>query len=164
MTRIPATRTAFAWSMSLAALLVIIDQASKYAASALDYAVPQTVFPGLDLLLVHNRGAAFSFLDGAGGWQRWLLSVIAIGASGFVTAWLWRLPQGQRLMGAALAFILGGALGNLIDRVALGYVIDFISVYHGDWRFATFNIADVSLNVGAALIVLDVLRGKVADA
>lgn len=145
----------------LATVIVLLDQLTKsLAVSALDYAVPHTVFPGFDFLLVHNPGAAFSFLSQAGGWQRWILAGIAAGASVFITVWLTRLPKTQLLLGLALACILGGALGNLYDRVALGYVIDFISVYRGEWRFATFNVADVSLNVGAALMVLDIVRGK----
>lgn len=145
----------------LAAVIVVLDQITKaFAVSALDYAVPQAVFPGFDLLLVHNPGAAFSFFSQAGGMQRWILAGVAAGASVFITVWLTRVPKTQLLLGVALACILGGALGNLYDRVVLGYVIDFISVYYGEWRFATFNVADMALNVGAGLMVLDILRGK----
>ncbi len=153
-------RGRFVWLLLVASAIVMFDQATKLSASMLDYAVPHRVFPGFDLLLVHNTGAAFSFLGDAGGWQRWLLTGIAVSASVFILAWLWRLPARQRLLGVALACILGGALGNLYDRVMLGYVVDFISLYYGEWRFATFNVADVSLNVGAALMVLDILKGK----
>ncbi len=151
------------WMLLVAACIVILDQITKaFAVSALTYAVPHTVFPGFDLLLVHNPGAAFSFFSQAGGMQRWALAGIAAGASIFITVWLTRVPKTQLLLGVALACILGGALGNLYDRVALGYVIDFISVYYRQWRFATFNVADMALNVGAALMVLDILRGKPA--
>ncbi|MDY6983739.1 MAG: signal peptidase II [Pseudomonadota bacterium] len=147
----------------LAGAVLILDQITKFLASShLEYGVPQTVFTGFDLLLAHNPGASFSFLADAGGWQRWGLSAIAFGASAFIIVWLLRLPRRQMLLGAALACILGGALGNGVDRIALGYVVDFISVYYGEWRFATFNVADIALNVGAFLIVIDILRGKSA--
>jgi signal peptidase II len=154
-------RSPLLWFFLLAVAIIILDQMTKAAASAqLDYGVPHTVFPGFDLLLAHNYGAAFSIFADSGGWQRWGLAGIAVVASIFIVVWLLRLPRQQLLLGAALACILGGALGNLYDRVVLGYVVDFISVYHGQWRFATFNVADVALNVGAFLIVLDILRGK----
>src|SRR5690606_28502733 len=108
----------------------------------------------------YNRGAAFSFLNDAGGWQRWLLSSISLGVSVFLGLWLVRLPQQQRLLRWALAIILGGAVGNLYDRVVYGYVVDFISLYWGSWRFATFNVADAAISIGAVLLVLDVLLSK----
>ncbi len=156
-------RSHLLWLFLLAAAVVVLDQITKaLAVSMLEYAVPHTVFTGFDLLLVHNLGAAFSFLEDAGGWQRWGLSAIAAAASIFIVTWLLRMPTKQKLLGAALACILGGALGNLYDRVVMGYVVDFISVYYGEWRFATFNVADIALNIGAFLIVLDILRGKPA--
>jgi signal peptidase II len=159
------TRTAFSLTglLLLVAGIVLVDQFTKaLSVSALDYAVPYTVFPGFDLLLVHNTGAAFSFLDDAAGWQRWILAGISVGISLLLAIWLWRLPRRQVLLGLALACILGGALGNLYDRVVLGYVIDFISVYYGNWRFATFNVADAAISIGAALMALDILRGTPA--
>lgn len=148
------------WCLVLLCLgTVILDQYTKFLSSThLDYGVPYTVFQGFDLLLAHNNGAAFSFLDDAGGWQRWLLTAISAGVSAALVVWLWRLPKQQRLLSVALALILGGALGNLYDRAVMGYVVDFISVYYGSWRFATFNIADAAISVGAALLVLDVLK------
>ncbi len=154
-------RSPLLWLFLLSVGIIVLDQMTKsLVTSQLDYGVPHTVFPGFDLLLAHNYGAAFSFLADSSGWQRWGLAGIAVAASIFIVVWLLRLPRKQILLGAALACILGGALGNLYDRVMLGYVVDFISVYHGQWRFATFNVADVALNVGAFLIVLDILRGK----
>ena len=142
----------------LVAVLVVLDQYSKYLCTLyLDMGLPVAVFPGLDLLLAQNKGAAFSFLDDAGGWQRWLFAGISVVVSMVLTLWLWRLPRQQQLLGFALACILGGALGNLIDRVMLGYVVDFISVYYAQWRFATFNVADAAISCGAALLVLDVV-------
>jgi signal peptidase II len=156
-----SNRSHLLWLFLLAAGIVILDQITKMlAVSSLEYAVPHTVFSGFDLLLVHNLGAAFSFLEDAGGWQRWGLAGIAAAASIFIVAWLLRLPKKQVLLGTALACILGGAMGNLYDRVVLGYVVDFISVYYGEWRFATFNVADVALNVGAFLMVVDIFRSK----
>lgn len=144
----------------LSAAIVVLDQITKnLSVNALDYGVPVTVFQGFDLLLVHNTGAAFSFLDQAGGWQRWLLTAISALVSLGIVVWLWRMPRNQTLLALALAFILGGALGNLYDRWVLGYVIDFISVYYRDWRFATFNIADAAISIGAMLMVLDVIKG-----
>lgn len=143
---------------TLVVFIVLIDQVTKLLSDAgLDYAVPVTVMPGLDLLLVYNTGAAFSFLSDAGGWQRWVLAGISALVSLLVLQWLVRVPPRQTLQGVALAFILGGALGNLIDRVYLGHVIDFISVNAGDWRFATFNLADAAISIGAALLLLDIV-------
>lgn len=142
----------------LAIIIVVLDQYSKYLCTIfLDLGFPVSVFPGFDLLLAHNQGAAFSFLNNAGGWQRWLFSGISSVVSVILIAWLWRLPRQQQLLGIALALVLGGAVGNLVDRLLLGYVVDFISVYYGQWRFATFNVADTAISCGAALLVLDVL-------
>ncbi|HEY0962686.1 MAG TPA: signal peptidase II [Pseudomonadales bacterium] len=145
----------------LAGAVLLLDQLTKSLASAyLEYGIPRTVFTGFDLLLAHNTGASFSFLADAGGWQRWGLSAIALAASILIVVWLLRLPRQQMLLGSALACILGGAIGNGFDRITLGYVVDFISVYYGEWRFATFNVADIALNVGALLIVIDIIRGR----
>ena len=142
----------------LVLLVVLLDQVSKLISDAsLDYASAVSVFPGFDLLLVYNTGAAFSFLSDAGGWQRWMLTGISLVVSILVFIWLLKLPRHQTLLGLALAMILAGAVGNLIDRIYLGYVIDFISLYAGSYRFATFNIADAAISIGAALLVLDAL-------
>lgn len=143
----------------LCALLLIADQVSKTLCTLyLELGLPVTVFPGFDLLLAHNAGAAFSFLHEAGGWQRWLLTGVSAVVSSVVIVWLWRLPRHQILLSLALTLVLAGALGNLCDRLLFGYVIDFISVYYGPWRFATFNVADSAISVGAVLLVLDVVR------
>ncbi len=142
---------------SISGLIVVVDQVSKFVSNNnLTEHVPVTVFPGFDLLLAYNRGAAFSFLNDAGGWQRWLLTGISFAVSVFLVGWLIKLPKTQRLLGFALALILGGAVGNLIDRMLAGYVIDFISLYFMDYRFATFNIADAAISIGAALMILDI--------
>ncbi len=143
---------------TLSGLIVVVDQVTKYVSNSnLTEHMPVAVIPGFDLLLAYNRGAAFSFLNDAGGWQRWLLTGISIAVSGFLLAWLIKLPKTQRLLGFALALILGGAVGNLIDRMLAGYVIDFISLYFMDYRFATFNIADAAISIGAALMILDIV-------
>ena len=139
-------------------IIVALDQLTKSLVSQhLQLGVPVRVFAGFDLLLAHNEGAAFSFLNDAGGWQRWFFSAISTVVSIALVAWLWRLPAGQRLLAVALVFTLAGALGNLIDRLQLGYVVDFISLYYAQWRFATFNVADAAISCGAVLLVLDVI-------
>lgn len=147
--------------LAISFVIVVLDQLSKFLCVAkLNYAEAVQVFPGFDLLLVQNRGAAFSFLSDAGGWQRWFLSIISIVISGVVLVWLVRLPKSQKLLALSLALILGGALGNLYDRLVLGYVIDFISIYYQEYRFATFNIADSAISIGAALMALDIFFGN----
>lgn len=146
--------------------IVVLDQLTKYLCNTLlTYNQPLQIFPGFDLLLVYNTGAAFSFLSDVGGWQRWILAGISLLVSGGISVWLWRLPKQQVMLGVALTLVLGGAVGNLYDRVVLGHVIDFISVYAGSWRFATFNIADSAISIGAVLLALDVfLNGDRHDA
>ncbi len=140
---------------SLSLLVIVLDHIAKWAASSmLTYGVPVEVLPFFNLMLAHNSGAAFSFLSDAGGWQRWLFTAIAIGVSIFLAHWL-RRAQGQRLLCWALALILGGALGNLIDRVLLGYVVDFISLHYAGNYFPAFNIADSAISIGAGLLILD---------
>ncbi len=143
---------------ALSLLVVVLDHATKWLASArLNYGVPLTLSPMFDFTLLHNRGAAFSFLSDAGGWQRWFFSVVALLVSGWIASWLYRLPRNKRWLAASLALILGGAIGNLIDRVALGYVVDFISVHWGTSYFPAFNIADSAITLGAIMMAVDVL-------
>ncbi|HEY5719667.1 MAG TPA: signal peptidase II [Gammaproteobacteria bacterium] len=144
---------------ALALLLVVADQVTKlWAEAALAYAAPLPLLPSLNLTLVYNTGAAFSFLADAGGWQRGFFIVVSSVVSAVLLAWLWRLPRGQRLTGTALALVLGGAVGNLVDRVAYGHVIDFVDVYYGDWHWPAFNLADSAISVGVVLLLLDGLR------
>lgn len=140
----------------LSLLVLILDQASKLAVDAsmqLFESIP--LLPGFNLTYVHNTGAAFSFLAQAGGWQRWLFAGLAVVMSGIITAWLLRLQKHETLMAAALSLVLGGAIGNLIDRVAYGYVIDFLDVYYQDWHWPAFNIADSAICVGVGLMLLE---------
>jgi signal peptidase II len=114
------------------------------------------LLPVLELMRLHNEGAAFSFLSDAGGWQRWVFVGLGVAVSAGILVWLRRLPtKGQSLLAAGLSLILGGALGNVIDRVLFGYVIDFIRVHYEDYYFPAFNVADSAISVGAALIILD---------
>ena len=105
-----------------------------------------------------NLGAAFSFLADAGGWQRWFFVILSTGVSAFIGVWIWRIRgEGQILLAAGLALVLGGAVGNLIDRLMYGHVTDFIQVWFGSWAFPSFNIADAGISVGAALLIIDAL-------
>lgn len=142
----------------LAAGVFVLDHLTKWMASnALVYGQPVEILPVFDLMLVHNRGAAFSFLSDAGGWQRWFFAFIAIGVSGWIVWWLRSLPAGKAFLATGLALILGGALGNLVDRLVLGYVVDFLSVHWGPHYFPAFNLADSAITVGAGMMIIDSL-------
>ena len=140
----------------LALVVILLDHYTKgLASSGLEYGKPVRVFWWFNLTLQHNTGAAFSILNDAGGWQRYFFSAAAIGISVALAIWLWVMPRGQWLLALGLGLILGGALGNLWDRVALGYVVDFISVHYQGHYFPAFNIADSAISVGAACMLLD---------
>lgn len=147
----------------LTALVIAIDLGTKAMATAmLSYGVPVPVFPMFNLTLLHNTGAAFSFLAEAAGWQRWFFVVLAIAVSGVLTYWLRNLQRHETWTAIAIALILGGALGNVYDRVVHGYVVDFLHFYWQNWHFPAFNMADTAITIGAAMMVLDVFR-KPAD-
>ena len=140
----------------LSALVIFLDWESKqWATESLELYRPQAVFSWLNMTLAHNYGAAFSFLSDAGGWQRWLFSVLAGVVSLFLLVWLIRLPRSDWLTGLSLSMIIGGAIGNLIDRIQLGYVVDFVDVYYRDWHYPAFNVADSAITVGVVLLLLD---------
>ena len=146
---------------SLALVVIVLDQYTKGLASAgLEYARPVQVFPWFNLTLQHNTGAAFSFLSNAGGWQRYFFTLVAIGISAALLVWLYVLPRGQWLLALSLGLILGGALGNVWDRIVLGYVVDFISVHYSNQYFPAFNLADSAISVGAACMLFDSFFGK----
>ena len=151
------------WWIVLAVLAIVLDQWTKWIASTyLNYADPQPVLPFLNWTLLHNYGAAFSFLSDAGGWQRYIFTSLAGIVSVIFVFWLMRMPKDLKVLPIAIALILGGALGNLIDRVALGYVVDFIHVYYNDSHFPAFNIADSAITLGTILMLIDTffLEGK----
>lgn len=142
----------------LAVLAVVLDQISKYLAdTSLQYAQANEVLPVLNITLHYNQGAAFSFLSNAGGWQRWLFTGIALAVSGYIAVWLFRLPRRQTMLSLGLSLVLGGAVGNLLDRLIHGHVIDFISVHWQSHYFPTFNIADAAISVGAFFLILDMV-------
>jgi signal peptidase II len=141
-------------------VVIVLDQLSKAAISGhLAYGESVAVLPFFNLILAHNTGAAFSFLDNGAGMQRWLFSAIALVASVWIV-FLLRKHQSQKLFCFALAFILGGALGNLIDRISYGYVVDFLDFYWRSYHFAAFNLADSAITCGAGLLIWDSLRAK----
>lgn len=141
----------------LAALVVLFDQITKiWFDTNLQFGERLHVLSFFDFTLLYNTGAAFSFLADGQGWQRWFFTAIAIGAAGLIV-YLLRRSLGEPLFCTALACILGGAIGNVIDRIQHGHVIDFLLFYWNDWFFPAFNIADASITIGAILLVLDEL-------
>ena len=156
-------RRAVPW-LVLAALVVLADQATKLlilARFAHGESVPVTPF--FNLILVYNKGAAFSFLAGAPGWQTPVLIAIALGAVGIVSWMLWR-NSARLMLDIGLALILGGAIGNLIDRIAYGQVVDFLLFHAYGWSYPAFNVADSAITVGAALLIIDSFAaGKPAE-
>ncbi|ROQ17057.1 signal peptidase II [Marinimicrobium koreense] len=152
-------KSAWRW-YALAIAVIALDQISKHwVSAALTYGEPVVFTPFFNFTLLHNPGAAFSFLSDAGGWQRWFFTVVAAVVSVVLVIWLARVSE-KRYEALALALILGGAIGNLYDRVVLGYVVDFIVVHYQDYYWPAFNIADSAITVGAALLILDMLFGK----
>ena len=151
-------RRFIAW-LVVAFAIIVADQLTKWAIAewvTLYGKVPLNTF--LNLTHQQNTGAAFSFLAGASGWQRWFFVALATGVSGVITVWIWRIRnEGPVVLAAGLALVLGGAIGNLIDRIRFGYVTDFIQVWFGDWAFPSFNVADSAITVGAVLLIVDAL-------
>ncbi len=145
----------------LALAVVVLDLATKYLASGLlNYARPVEVLPFFDLTLLHNTGAAFSFLAGHPGWQRWFFAIIAVGASIGLTIWMRRLKRDETLLAVSLALIIGGALGNLYDRLVHGYVVDFLSFHVAGWYYPAFNVADIGITLGAIGLIWESLFGE----
>ncbi len=149
----------FRW-LWLSGGVIACDQAAKQLAETLLVPhQPVELLPFFDWYLTYNTGAAFSFLADAGGWQRWLFTGLALIISGIIVQWLRTLPRGETLTALALALILGGAIGNLIDRLVLGHVIDYIQVWLGSYPFPAFNIADAAISVGAVLLIFASIGG-----
>jgi signal peptidase II len=151
------------WYFVLSLGIVVVDQAlKKYMSSILALCVPGRcesieILPVFQFTLLHNTGAAFSFLADHSGWQRWFLVAVSTVVGSVIAAWLYRVRNEEKLLALALSLILGGAIGNLVDRVVAGYVVDFIVVHYENWFFPAFNIADSAITVGAALLIFDML-------
>jgi len=151
---------------SLTTLVVLLDQLLKhYMSNLLPLCQPGRcesieVLPVFQFTLLHNEGAAFSFLADQDGWQRWFLLLVSTSVSGVIAVWLYRVKEQQKLLALALALILGGAIGNLIDRALQGYVVDFIVVHYESYYFPAFNIADAAISSGAALLILDMIINR----
>ncbi len=142
--------------LGLSLLAVLLDQLSKlWVAHDMQLYQSINVMPYVNLTYVHNTGAAFSFLSEAGGWQRWFFAALAIVISTVIAVWLSRLKAQETLMAVSLSLVLGGAIGNLIDRLAYGYVIDFLDVYIASWHWPAFNVADSAITLGVVLMLLE---------
>jgi len=140
-----------------AAAILLLDQASKLAAEAwLAPYQPVALLPFLNLTLAYNPGAAFSLLADQPGWQRWFFSALALAVSGYIVWWLRTLTTAERLQGLALGLVLGGALGNLVDRLRIGMVVDFVDLHYAGFHWPAFNVADAGITVGVALLLLTV--------
>jgi signal peptidase II len=138
--------------------IVVSDQITKNLITDwLDYHQSENIFAGLNMTLVYNTGAAFSFLSQAGGWQRWFFIILTSGVSLALIYWLATLPRQRKWLAVALALVLGGAIGNLVDRIRLGYVIDFIDVYYKHWHWPAFNVADSAICIGAIMLIIDAI-------
>lgn len=161
---LPSGCSALRW-LWLTVLVIVADQASKaFILANFEQFQTVTLLPVLDISRWHNQGAAFSFLAGASGWQRWLFTALALVVSAAIVIWLRRLDAvQQRRLAAALTLVMGGALGNVIDRIRQGYVVDFIVAHWDAHYFPAFNVADSCITLGAGLLILDALldsRGK----
>ncbi len=153
----PRGRGIVPW-LALIVVVIVIDQLTKIGiAKTFAYGARKEIIHGFfDLTLLYNKGAAFSFLSGAGGWQRWFFTIIGVVAALFIVFMLAK-HSSQRLFSCALALIAGGALGNVIDRLIHGHVVDFLLFYFRDWSFPAFNVADSAITIGAVLLILDEL-------
>jgi signal peptidase II len=161
MTAVPKNERAGAAWLLLSLAIVVADQVTKAFATAelvLHHPVPVLSF--FNWTLAHNYGVAFSILNDGPGWQRYGLSAFALVVSAVFTVWLLRLPRHERWSAAGLALVVGGAIGNVIDRLRLGYVVDFIELYWKSWHWPAFNVADSAICIGAAVLVIASLRGE----
>lgn len=142
--------------LGLSGVIIVLDQLTKVVMSNwLELYQTVAVMPYFNFTLAHNSGAAFSFLAGAGGWQRWFFIVLALVVSAVLVLWLSRLKVTAKMEAIAISLIIGGAIGNVLDRFLYGYVIDFIDVYVGSYHWPAFNIADAAICIGAVLLIWD---------
>ena len=136
------------------ALILLADQVSKiFLDNYLVYGEPLNIFSGLSFQLIYNQGAAFGILSDQSGWQRWFLVLVSTGISLVLVFWVGKTVNTSKLECFSITFILAGAIGNLLDRLIYGYVIDFIYVFYGDYSWPNFNIADSSITIGAVLLI-----------
>jgi signal peptidase II len=143
---------------AIALIILVLDQLTKWSAlSNLQMGIPEYVLPFMNWLLLFNPGAAFSFLAQGSGWQRWFFTILGLIACIYII-WLLRKSQNDKLLCVALSLILGGALGNVLDRIMFGAVVDFIDLHYANWHWPAFNLADSAICIGAALIILGELR------
>jgi signal peptidase II len=153
--KILANKMAYTWLL-MSAVIIALDWWTKgLATESLTLYRPVEINSWLNMTLAHNYGAAFSFLSDAGGWQRWLFTGLATVVTVVLIVWLLRLPKEERVTGAALGLIIGGAVGNLIDRINFGYVVDFIDVYYKTSHWPAFNLADSAITGGVILLLVD---------
>ncbi len=142
--------------LGLSLLAVLLDQITKlWVAHDMQLFQSIEILPYFRLTYVHNTGAAFSFLSEAGGWQRWFFAALALVIGSVIAVWLTRLKAHETLLAVSLSLVLGGAIGNLIDRLAYGYVIDFLDIYVQSWHWPAFNIADSAITLGVVLMLLE---------
>jgi len=157
---IPLRQSTIVW-LPAAFLIIVLDQLTKYiVVQSLYLGQNIPVFPGFDFTLIYNYGAAFGFLNRGEGWQVLFLSLIAIVAASCFIVWLARTPRNDSWTGFGICLLLGGALGNLIDRLYHGYVIDFLYLHYESWHWPAFNLADSAICVGAFLIMIQLWREK----
>ncbi len=154
---LPKSPSKWLW---ISALVVLLDQlAKRIAESQLTPHQAVNLFPYFDWYLTYNTGAAFSLLADAGGWQRWFFTITAIVISAIIFLWIKKLPAEDTTTAISLSLILGGAIGNLIDRILLGHVIDYIQVWLGNYPWPAFNIADAAISIGAAILIISSFGG-----
>jgi len=155
--RPPASPSLALW-LGIALIVIVLDQFTKTLILG-DFQLGDSrrVTSFFNVVRVHNTGAAFSFLAGAAGWQRWFFITLGVAAAGFIV-WMLRSHPAQKLFCFAVTMIMGGALGNVIDRLLHGYVVDFIQVHGGGWYFPSFNLADSAITLGALLLIVDEIR------
>ncbi|MES9851624.1 MAG: signal peptidase II [Candidatus Thiodiazotropha sp. L084R] len=142
----------------LSFVVILLDQVTKQMAEAMLTLYESVyVMPVFDLTLLYNKGAAFSFLSEQGGWQRWFFTILAIIVTSVLTVWLWRLKQQEKWVAVSLSLIIGGAVGNVIDRILFGHVIDFLHFHYHEHYWPAFNIADAAITIGVGVMMYDAL-------
>lgn len=144
--------------LAISLIFIVLDQVTKiWILNNLDLYQDINILPFFDITHVHNYGAAFSFLSDQGGWQRYFFTIIAVVISVLLIYWMYKTPKRQKTLLWAYCLILGGAIGNVADRINYGYVVDFLHFYYQSWSFPAFNVADIAISIGAFLLIVDAL-------